>query len=488
MPFNDPQLVLYLVAAFLLGILLTSLIAIGVTNRSKAKALEQMEKSHQEKLSLLQQQLEQQVGTFEQLKTEHENIKQQQLQNQLTLGQLEQQAQQIPPLQREKQHWQQQYQHSQQQLSDLRADLQAAKAGFEQERLAADDKLKTLTESESRLKQEFENLANKIFEQKSQSFAQSNKAGLDALLNPLKDQIDGFRKHITDQYVKEGQERSALKSEILGLKQLNQQITQEAAALTQALKGDNKQQGNWGELVLERILAESGLREGHEFETQVSMQNEQGKKYQPDVLVHLPNDKDIVIDAKVSLSAYQNYFHAEDEVDKKRFLNEHLASLKGHIKGLGAKDYQNLQGLRTLDYVLMFVPVEPAFLLAVDQAPELIQQALDNNIMLVSPTNLLVALRTIHNIWQVEQQNQNAQKIASQAGALYDKFVNFTDDLQGIGTSLQTVQKKYDAALNKLSEGKGNLIRRTEELKKLGVQSSKKIDGKLLDKAQVEEE
>ena len=294
-------------------------------------------------------------------------------------------------------------------------------------------------------------------------------------MTPLKDQIEGFKKQVTDQYVKEGQERASLKTEILGLKALNQQITEDAAALTRALKGDNKQQGNWGEVVLERILKESGLREGHEFETQVSVRNELGKLQQPDVVVHLPNDKDVIIDAKVSLAAYERYFNSDDEDERARYLKEHVNSIRTHIKTLGAKDYQELEALKTLDYVLMFIPVEPAFLLAVDADPELVTLALNQNIMLVSPTNLLVALRTINNIWQYEYQNQNAQKIAQHAAKLYDKFAGFVGDMEKIGKSVEATQKHYDAALNKLSSGRGNILRQVEQFRQLGVQPSKRL-------------
>lgn len=408
-----------------------------------------------------------------------ENYHQQQLQTQNQLGQFRQQAERIPELQAQSREWQDKWQQANEQLSGLRTQLEAQSARFEQEQKAMAEKLTVLQEAEGRLKEQFENLANKIFEQKTQNFNQASKQSLDSLLSPLKDQIEGFKKQVTDQYVREGQERASLKTEILGLKELNKQITEEAAALTKALKGDNKQQGNWGEIVLERILTESGLREGHEYDTQGQYKDEQGKAYKPDVIVHLPGGKDVIIDAKMSLAAYERYFNEQDEDSRVRHLNEHIQSIRNHIKGLGNKDYQKLEGVRTLDYVLMFVPVEPAFLLAIDQAPDLIKLALDNNIMLVSPTNLLVALRTINNIWQYEYQNQNAQKIAKKAADLYDKFVAFTADMEGLGTSLQTVQKKYDGALKKLSEGRGNLVRRAEEFKSLGVQSSKKISSNL---------
>lgn len=359
--------------------------------------------------------------------------------------------------------------------NQLQSQHLAQAASFEEIQKAHSEKVKLLEASENRLQEQFENLANKIFEQKSESFTKQNKMGLESLLTPLKDQIEGFKRQINDQYVKEGQERASLKTEILSLKELNQQITSEAAALTLALKGDNKQQGNWGEVVLERILKESGLREGHEFDTQVSMRSEAGKLQQPDVVVHLPNDKDVIIDSKVSLSAYEKYFNSDDELVKHQCLKDHVTSIKQHIKGLGAKDYQDLPGVKTLDYVLMFIPVEPAFLIAIETDPQLVTMALNNNIMLVSPTNLLVALRTINNIWQYEYQNQNAQKIAQHGAKLYDKFAGFITDMEKIGKSIETTQKHFDGAFNKLSQGRGNILRQVEQFKDLGVQPSKKL-------------
>ncbi len=364
--------------------------------------------------------------------------------------------------------------------AELRSKYEASVARFAEVEKAHQEKLQVMEDAEKRLQIQFENLAQKIFEQKSENFSKLNETGLKAILSPLKEQIEGFKKQVSEQYIREGQERASLKTEIHSLKELNQKITEEAAALTQALKGDNKKQGNWGEVVLERILTESGLREGHEFDTQVSARNEAGKLQQPDVVVHLPNEKDVIIDSKVSLSAYERFYNAEDEAERKRYLSEHVSSLKAHIKGLGAKDYQHLESIKTLDYVLMFIPVEPAFLLAIEEDPELVNLALSLNIMLVSPTNLLVALRTINNIWQYEYQNQNAQRIASHATKLYDKFVGFIGDMEKIGKSLETTQKHYDGAFNKLSQGKGNIVRQVEHFRTLGVQSSKRLANELV--------
>ncbi|MFQ3235275.1 MAG: DNA recombination protein RmuC [Paraglaciecola sp.] len=476
---DDPKMLGLVAGLFITGMLLGWLWASLRGKRHHSLVLQRTEDNFFHTQTHLQQQLLDTKSALGEVNAEAYSLREKQLESQNRLGQLSQQVERIVHIEQDSQRWQQHYQQAQQQIIELRT--QGAR--FEQEQLASGEKLALLESSEHRLQQQFENLANKIFEQKQSAFAQSSKAGLDSLLSPLKEQIEGFKKQVNDQYVREGQERASLKTEIMGLKELNQQITHDAAALTKALKGDNKQQGNWGEVVLERILKDSGLREGHEFDTQVALKNAQGKSYQPDVVVHLPNDKDVVIDSKVSLGAYERYFNEEDDTVRQVHLNQHITSLRNHIKELGKKDYQDLKGIRTLDYVLMFIPIEPAFLLAAEHAPELVKLAFDHNIMLVSPTNLLVALRTINNIWQYEYQNQNAQKIAEHAARLYDKFHGFVSDMEKVGKSIEATQKNYDGAMNKLSTGKGNLVRQVEQFRSLGVQSNKKLGSALLDGA-----
>mgnify|MGYP003633384867 FL=1 len=486
---SEAQLYAIFVGLFIAGGLLAWWL-----NNTKNKAL--LADKLQQNQIISQQQEQYLLGQITKLEIQVDNLldeqkfaREQQLIEQKRLGQLSQEVERIVHLEHEKQHWLQQYQQSKDVAHDLRTQLESQSARFEQEQIASQDKLQLLESAEKRLQEQFENLANKIFEQKHEKFNQASKAGLDSLLSPLKEQIEGFKRQVTDQYVKEGQERASLKTEIMGLKELNLQITQDAAALTKALKGDNKTQGNWGEVVLERILKESGLREGHEFDTQVALKNDAGKSYQPDVVVHLPNDKDVVIDSKVSLAAYERYFNQqEDEVARALHLKDHVNSLRNHIKELGKKDYQDLKGLRSLDYVLLFIPIESAFLLAADHAPDLLKLAFDNNIMLVSPTNLLVALRTINNIWQYEYQNQNAQLIAEHAAKLYDKFHGFIADMDKVGKSIESSQKSYESAMNKLSSGKGNLVRQVEQFRKLGVQTNKKLDSQLLNMADTDED
>ncbi len=352
-----------------------------------------------------------------------------------------------------------------------------------QERQWAAEKQAQFEASEARLGQQFENLAQRIFEQKTHNFRELNQNSLDGLLSPLREQLEGFRRNMQETYADESRQRHSLKFEIERLAELHRQMSVDTAALTRALKGDSKQQGNWGEVVLSRVLSESGLREGHEYSTQLSLNNAEGKRYQPDVVVHLPQDKDIIIDAKVSLTAYERYFNGEDPAEREQALRDHVTSVRGHIRELGRKDYQHLQGVRTLDYVLMFVAVEPAFLVAVEAEPGLVKYALDHNILLVSPTNLLVALRTIENLWRVERQNQNARKIAESAGKIYEKLRLFTEDMEAIGQSLQRADDSYQRAMKKLTSGRGNLIRQAEAFRELGVEVTKPLPEHLRERA-----
>ena len=366
------------------------------------------------------------------------------------------------------------------------AELREVTIRLEETRFATEEKQRLLTNSEQRLSAQFENLANRIFENSGRRVDEQNRQSLNSLISPLREQLDGFRRQVHESFGLEARERHTLTHEIRQLQQLNAQMAQEAVNLTKALKGDNKIQGNWGEVVLSRVLEASGLREGYEYETQVSIQSEQQGRMQPDVIVRLPQDKDVVIDAKMTLVAYERYFNAEDEADREQAIQEHISAMRGHIRLLGRKDYQQLPGLRSLDYVLMFIPVEPAFLLAIDRQPELISEALQQNIMLVSPTTLLVALRTINNLWRYEHQSRNAQRIAERAAKLYDKMRLFVDDMSGIGVNLDKAQNSYREAMKKLAEGRGNLIAQSEGFRDLGVEVKRSINPLLVERAKPE--
>ncbi|EOS8316062.1 DNA recombination protein RmuC [Vibrio parahaemolyticus] len=370
------------------------------------------------------------------------------------------------------------------QKSRLETQLREQQARHEQMNQANAEKLQILEQAEVRLKQQFEHLANQLFEEKTAKVDLQNRQSLEGLLSPLKEQLEGFKKQVNDSFSQEAKERHTLVHELKNLQRLNEQMTREAVNLTQALKGDNKQQGNWGEVVLARVLAESGLREGHEYETQVNLQNEAGKRYQPDVIVHLPQNKQVVVDSKMTLVAYERYFNAETDAERDRALSAHLTALRAHIKGLSMKDYHKLKGIQSLDYVLMFIPVEPAFQVAIQADPSLIKDAMEQNIILVSPTTLLVALRTIDNLWRNERQNENAKLIAQRATKLYDKLRLFIDDMEGLGGALDRANQTYQGAMNKLATGRGNVIRQAESFRQLGVEIKRPISSDLAQLAQ----
>ncbi|MDK9782589.1 DNA recombination protein RmuC [Vibrio sp. B172a] len=370
--------------------------------------------------------------------------------------------------------------------SRLETQLGEQQARHEQITQANAEKLQILEQAEVRLKQQFEHLANQLFEEKTAKVDMQNRQSLEGLLSPLKEQLEGFKKQVNDSFSQEAKERHTLVHELKNLQRLNEHMTREAVNLTQALKGDNKQQGNWGEVVLARVLAESGLREGHEYLTQVSLQNEAGKRYQPDVIVHLPQNKQVVVDSKMALVAYERYFNAENDIQREQALSDHLAALRAHIKGLSLKDYHQLKGIQSLDYVLMFIPVEPAFQVAIQADPSLVKDAMEQNIILVSPTTLLVALRTVDNLWRNERQNENAQLIAERAAKLYDKLRLFIDDMEGLGGALDKANQTYQGAMNKLATGRGNVIRQAESFKQLGVEVKRPISPDLAQLAQSE--
>ncbi|MEJ6079131.1 DNA recombination protein RmuC [Vibrio sp. 1-Bac 57] len=334
---------------------------------------------------------------------------------------------------------------------------------------AGEQRLQDQQATEAKLSQQFEVLSQRIFNDKSTQFQQLNKQSIKQLLDPLSTQLEGFKKQVNDCYINESKERFNLKREIDQLANLNSLMHQETQNLTNALKGDNKQQGNWGEVVLQRILENSGLREGHEYQTQVNLKDTRGQRFLPDVVVNLPQQRNIIIDSKVSLVAYERYFNSENIGEQKQALDAHCLSIRQHIKGLGKKDYQDLIGANTLDYVLLFVAVEPAFITALEHDPSLVQLALDNNILLASPSNLMIALRTIENLWRFERQEKNGQLIAQQASKLYDKLRLFSDNFLEVGSQLDKAQKTYHSALKQLSVGRGNVIQQAEQLKGLGV-------------------
>ena len=372
---------------------------------------------------------------------------------------------------------------SEQQVTALNAQVAALSTQLTQERNQSKEKLALLQGARDELTLQFKTLANDILEEKSKRFSEQNQQSLGQLLDPLKTKLQEFQGKVEQVYVQEGKDRTALAEQVRQLMELNRTVSQEANNLTKALKGSNKAQGNWGELVLERVLESSGLRKGEEYDVQESHTLADGRRLQPDVVVHLPEDRHLVIDAKATLIAYEDYVNAEDEKHRDAALKRHLDAVRTHIKGLSDKNYQDLYGLKSLDFVLMFIPIEPAFMLAVTHDRELFMDAWNKNVLLVSPSTLLFVVRTVANLWRQEAQNRNAQDIAKRGAELYDKLAGFVEDMESLGNRLSQAQKDYDGAINKLSTGRGNLIRQAEMLKKLGVKPSKSLPTPMVEQA-----
>ena len=341
-----------------------------------------------------------------------------------------------------------------------------------------------MQELQQKFKLEFENVANKLLDEKSARFTETNKTSLDLLLNPLKENIKLFEEKVEKVYKAESDERNVLKGEISKLMELNKQISEEANNLTRALKADTKKQGNWGEVILDRLLEASGLMEGESYTKQgkgMGLADEDGNRYQPDVIVNLPDNKHIVIDSKVSLLAYERLVNCDTDDDRALYLKQHIISIKSHINGLGGKNYHELYGINSPDFVLLFVPIESSFAIAVQADIELFEFAWNKKVVLVTPSTLLATLKTVASIWKQEQQTRNAIDIATKAGALYDKFVGFINDLKKIGDNIDRAKENYNDAFSKLSSGSGNLIGRVENLRKLGAKTTKVIDQKFIE-------
>ncbi len=358
-------------------------------------------------------------------------------------------------------------------LAEVRAQLQA-------ERTQSAEKLALLGDAREQLGLQFQILANQILEEKTRRFTQQNQDNLGLLLNPLNEKIKAFQDQVAQTYDKESKERLTLKNEIERLAALNVRISDDAVNLTQALKGSNKSQGIWGEMVLEKVLESSGLRRGHEYVVEESFGSEGGHQRRPDVVINLPEGKHLVVDSKMSLLAYERYCSAQTDAARAAAQREHVQSIRSHIKNLSEKSYQNLYALKSLDFVLMFVPVEPAFMLAATGDTTLFEEAFDRNVLLVSPSTLLAVLRTVASIWRQENQGRNAQLIADHCARLYDKFVGFVLDLEEVGKRLEQTQKAYADAHGKLTSGRGNLIGQVERVRALGVKPAKRLPAELL--------
>lgn len=367
-------------------------------------------------------------------------------------------------------------------------DLGSALSGAEKDIQHLSEKLKlqekSQAENQETMKLQFESMASKILNENSQKFSAQNKESIQNILNPLKEKINDFEKKVESTSKESIDMHAALRQQILGLRELNEQMSKEALNLTKALKGDSKKQGNWGELVLERVLEKSGLEKGREYDVQQSFTKEDGSRVLPDVIIHLPDGKKMIVDSKVSLTAYEQYVNSEDDDIQARFLKAHIDSIKKHVESLGNQNYHDLYQIESPDFVLMFIPIEPAFAIAVNHDEKLYNKAFDKNIVIVTPSTLLATLRTIDTMWNNDKQQRNALEIAKQAGGLYDKFDGLMQDLIKVGKKIHETDGEYKNAMNKLFEGKGNLIKRVENLKKLGAKANKSLPDSLIDRAE----
>ncbi len=362
------------------------------------------------------------------------------------------------------------------QLAEIRTRLDESEKGFR-------EKEAMFKEASAALKQEFQLLANQIFEQHGQQLRTASTEQLGHVLKPFKEQITDFKRRVEEVYTTDAKDRASLLTEVRNLQEASERVNREAENLTRALKGDTRVQGNWGEVVLERVLTDSGLRRDHEYVVQESYRNEGGELKRPDVIIHLPTDKDVVIDAKVSLGAYEQALAAVDDAAREDAVTRHVQSLRNHVRNLAAQDYDRLEGVRSLDFVLLFVPVEAAFTLAMERDPSIFAEAFEKRLVIVSPTTLMMTLRIIDNVWRYEKQSRNAQEIARRAGALYDKVRVILEDMDQLGRSLGTAKRSYDSAYARLVSGKGNLVRQVEQFRELGADVKKVLPRDLVDAA-----
>ncbi len=373
-----------------------------------------------------------------------------------------------------------------QNLSDQKSIESELRTRMEEEKKSAEEKLDLLDEAKGKLTNQFRVLAQEILEEKGKTFSEQSKTGLKGILDPFRDQLSDFKQKVDTVYVHEAQERASLKKEIETLRDLNQQISQEAINLTRALKGDKKAQGTWGELILERVLEQSGLRKGVEYETQGGFRDDDGKLLKPDVIVHLPEEKDVVVDSKVSLVAYERYASTEEEDERSKALSEHVAAVRSHIEGLSGKDYSTLKGLRSLDFVLMFMPIEAAFIAAFSKDAALYSYAFEKRIIVVTPSTLLATLKTIENIWRYEKQSNNAKAIFQRASLIYDKLRLFVESMEKLGKQINTAQGTYEEAMTRLVRGKGNVISQVSKFSDLGVSVKKPLPKTITEIAELE--
>lgn len=339
-----------------------------------------------------------------------------------------------------------------------------------------------LAETSEEMRFQFKNLAQQIFDEKAHVLSRQHSEKIDVLLKPYHEQLTAFRNRIETIFLEETRDHSSLKQELLNLRELNDKINEEALRLSRAISGDSRQQGDWGEMVLERLLEQSGLREGHEYKTQSGFRDEDNRLYRPDVIIHLPDDKDVIIDSKVSLTGWSNFVNAEDDAARSQAMAEHLKSIRTHLKTLSQKDYSSLKGLRSLDFVLMFIPIEGAFAAAIEEDTKLMAEMYSRKVIIVTPTTLLATLRMIEYFWQHQRQSRNAVEIAERAGSLYNKLRGFVADMEKLGLQLDHCRDSYDKAINKLTRGRGNLISQAARFPELGVKVKEELSDQMVEK------
>ena len=480
-----------------LGVLFVVVVVIAVVLKKKNDALSEEVSLKEQSLNELNAALqyektqgaikEEQIKNLNEYKQKYQNLEKEYLRNKETLKEIQAKYDETKNQLLDKNEELETVKNELKELISKNADLQVEnselKTKLQESEKAFEEKLDLLKKSEEKLKTAFENLANEILEKTNEKMTKASKENLSQILNPLQNQMKEFKEKIEFLSKDEAEKISALQNELKNLKELSHKLSTDAENLTKALKGESKTQGNWGEMVLERVLELSGLEKGREYEREVSLNDEDNKRYRPDVIVHLPNQRDVIIDAKTSLNAYQEYIKTED----KTFIKAHIQALKNHIDSLAEKKYENLKGVNSLDFIFMFVPIENALLLALENDAGLFEYAFKKRVVLVSPTTLLVSLRAIESSWRFERQAKNIDEVVKAAESLYDKVRGFTEDFEKIGKSLDSAQKSFDNAKNKLTTGRGNVLRQVELLKeKAGIKPKKEISKELTDTALTE--
>lgn len=456
------------------------------------KQLQQQHQQWQKDTQQLEQDLQQQRNSEQSLR---QQLQQQQLDGTRWQERAEALQRQQETLQQELAETKRQLDTQHQQRSELETQLATEQQSSQQQQQHNEEKLQLLQENKEQLLKEFELLSQKVLEQKTQQFNEQNKQqteqqkqGLDALLNPFRQQLDGLRKKVEDVHLHDAKDRATLRTQITELHKLNQQMSSEAQALTTALRGEQKVQGNWGEMVLETVLERSGLRAGEEYVREQSHHDDSGQRYRPDVIINLPEGKHIIVDSKVSLTAYSESVNAETDEQRDAALKRHVESVRIHIKSLSEKAYQQLEGLNSPDFVFLFMPIEPAFMAAFQQDEQLFNEAFERRIVVVTPTTLLATLRTVASLWAIERRNRNTEKIADQARLVYEKVVSLVEYMEKLGKQLNTAQGTYDDAWKSLKQGRGNLLSRADNFQKLGVRVKKELARNLVEEANAEAE